>query len=170
MSGKLLDKAIIFAAKAHAGQLRKYTGIPYITHPLEVMTIVATIKHNSDMLAAAVLHDVVEDTPVTMLAIYKTFGYRVHDLVWALTDQNNLGNRATRKTAECLRWARQSPEAQTIKLADLISNTTSIVEHDPGFAAVYLQEKQDLLQVLHLGSPELRERAVLQVEEGLNSL
>ena len=161
---ELLDRAIVFAAKAHAGQLRKYTGLPYITHPIDVMVIVSTVEHTEAMLAAAVLHDVVEDCDHTIGEIYRTFGQEVHDLVWALTDQHTLGNRAARKTAEAHRWIIQSAEAQTIKLADLISNTSSIVEHDPNFAKVYLAEKRFLLQNLGKGDQILWERARDQVE------
>ena len=58
-----LDRAIHLATVAHTGQKRKYTGAPYIGHPLEVMGIVQTVPHTTEMLMAAVLHDVVEDTP-----------------------------------------------------------------------------------------------------------
>jgi guanosine-3',5'-bis(diphosphate) 3'-pyrophosphohydrolase len=161
----MLDAAILFAAEAHRGQTRKYNpSLPYIVHPIEVMSIVATVPHSPEMLAAAVLHDVVEDTDVGISDIFKTFGQVTHDLVWAMTDQNSQGNRATRKAAECERWSRQLPSAQTIKIADLISNTSSIVEHDPKFAETYLAEKRQLLNSLTLGSPTLWSRAYQQLE------
>ena len=61
-----LKKAIEFATKAHEGQVRKYTGEPYIVHPLEVAEIVKTVEHTEEMLMAAVLHDTVEDTDTTI--------------------------------------------------------------------------------------------------------
>lgn len=170
MTGELIDQAIIFAAEAHRGQRRKYTGLPYIIHPIEVMTIVATVEHTEEMLAAAVLHDVVEDTRFKITDIYRHFGQEVHDLVWELTAQGRGGNRKARKQAEVLRWIRQSPDAQTVKLADLISNTASIVEHDPGFARLYLEEKDALLGVLIDGHPALHEQARAQVYAGLAAL
>lgn len=161
----MIDHAILFAAEAHKGQTRKYSkDLPYIVHPIEVMALVSTVPHTSAMLAAAVLHDVVEDTEISIADIYKEFGREVHDLVWALTDQCLQGNRAPRKLAERDRWSRQSAEAQTIKLADLISNTASIVEHDPKFAKVYLQEKRELLKVLKQGDFVLWLRAEDQLK------
>ena len=71
---KQLDKAIQFATKAHEGQTRKYTGEPYIVHPLSVMEIVKTVDHTEEMLMAAVLHDTVEDTDVTLQDIDREFG------------------------------------------------------------------------------------------------
>jgi (p)ppGpp synthase/HD superfamily hydrolase len=166
----MLDRAIIFAAEAHKGQKRKYTDLPYIIHPIEVMTIVASVDHDENMLVAAVLHDVVEDTPICLGEIMHVFGVGVRNLVAALTDQCTEGNRATRKVAEAQRWARQSPDAQTIKLADLISNTKSIVKHDPKFAKVYLAEKEALLWSLTEGDVRLRMRAQNQVETALRQL
>lgn len=72
----LLDKAICFAARAHAGQVRKGTTTPYIFHPLEAATICATITDDEEVLAAAVLHDVVEDTDTTIGQVEAEFGPR----------------------------------------------------------------------------------------------
>ena len=71
---KQLEKAIQFATKAHEGQVRKYTGEPYIVHPLAVMETVATVEHTDEMLMAAVLHDTVEDCDVTLDDIVTEFG------------------------------------------------------------------------------------------------
>lgn len=165
-----LDRAICIAANAHFGQSRKGSGLPYIIHPLEVMTIVASVDHTPAMLIAAVLHDVVEDTEWRITDIYRAFGLEVQELVWAMTDQATFGNRAIRKEAECRRWAQQCPEAQTIKLADLISNTKDILEFNPKFAPIYLREKQELLKALHLGHPLLHARAEAQVLGQLEAL
>lgn len=140
-----VDQAIAFAAIAHAGQRRKYTGEPYICHPIEVMQLVALANGEEDLLIAAVLHDVIEDTPVTHREIRRRFGERVEAIVVGLTEVPIDGNRATRKNAERVRLSLESAEVQIIKCADLISNTLSIVEHDPGFARVYLREKTQLL-------------------------
>ena len=163
---KQLDKAIMFAAMAHKGQVRKYTGLPYVTHTVEVMTILhetAAIV-SEDQLCAALLHDVVEDTEITIETIELQFGPGVAALVHDLTDvftSERYGylNRRARKYNERIRLSRIASQAQDIKLADLISNTTSIAEYDPGFARVYLAEKAAILDVMVDGDRALMLRA-----------
>jgi (p)ppGpp synthase/HD superfamily hydrolase len=163
----LEDRARIFATAAHAAvaQLRKYTNEPYIVHPAEVVQILKTRPHDPEMVAAAWLHDVVEDTGVSIEVIRAEFGSKVSDLVGWLTDVSRpeQGNRATRKAIDRAHTASAPAEAQTIKLCDLISNTRSIVEHDPEFARVYLAEKRLLLEVMTKADPELMRRARAQI-------
>jgi len=160
---ELVEKARVFATAAHASaaQLRKYTNEPYIVHPREVARIVGTVPHSYEMLAAAWLHDVVEDTGVTLEVIREEFGDDVATLVGWLTDVSRpeQGNRATRKAIDRAHTAMAPADAQTIKLADLISNCTSIVEHDATFAKTYLEEKRLLLEVLTKGDRELWKHA-----------
>ena len=157
----LVDRALKFATIAHADQKRKYTGKPYIVHPIEVMQIVSTVEHDEAMLAAALLHDVVEDTDIDIDTIKMVFGEDVSNLVDELTDVSKPedGNRQTRKAMDRDHTAMASARAQTIKLADLISNSSDILENDPKFAKVYLAEKALLLEVLTKGDASLRERA-----------
>jgi (p)ppGpp synthase/HD superfamily hydrolase len=158
----LVARALAFATQAHGSinHVRKYTGEPYIHHPIEVMKIVRTAERYTDeMLAAALLHDTVEDTPATQADIEREFGPIVGKLVLELTDQCHDGNRATRKAAEAARLGTISPEGQTVKLADLISNSRSIVAHDPGFAFVYLREKVRILDAMQEGDPGLHAEA-----------
>ena len=145
----LIDKAKMFAEMAHAGQTRKYSDDPYITHPIRVSEIVAHNQGSDEMIAAALLHDVVEDTPVTHDEILDKFGANVSDLVFGLTDVDlSMGNRKTRKALDRDRIASSSADVQLIKLADFIDNTTSIVQNDPKFAKLYLQEKSQMLDVM----------------------
>lgn len=159
----VFEKAKIFATAAHAAvaQLRKYTGEPYIVHPAEVVSIVMTVPHTDEMLAAAWLHDVVEDTGVTIETIRAEFGEEVAELVGWLTDVSRpeQGNRATRKAIDRAHTAMAPAAAQTIKLADLISNSRSIMQHDEKFAKTYLEEKRLLLEVMTKGDPTLMEEA-----------
>ena len=146
----MIDRALAFATRAHAGQVRRYTGEPYIEHPKAVMRLVADVPHTKEQLAAALLHDVVEDTETPLVVILSEFGPSVALLVLDLTDQipPSFGNRAARKDAERARIAGISSAAKTVKLADLIDNTTSIVQHDPSFARTYLPEKREILTAL----------------------
>lgn len=156
-----LDSAIAFAATAHADQRRKYDGLPYITHPIHVMTILHEAGITDEaILIAAVLHDVVEDTPCSSEAIYRRFGERVATLVEELTDVYTSKafpdlNRKARKAKERERIAATSADAQTIKYADFLSNTASIVPNDPSFARLYLDEKEKILAVARKGNPAL---------------
>ena len=163
----LEDRARTFATAAHAavGQLRKYTHEPYWVHPAEVAATVKTVAHTEAMVAAAYLHDVVEDTGVTLELVRAEFGDEVATLVGWLTDVSrpDHGNRAARKAVDRAHTASAPAEAQTVKLADLLSNTKSIMEHDPEFAKVYLAEKRALLEVMTKGDAELLARARAQI-------
>lgn len=134
---------------------RKYTGEPYMVHPREVAAIVRSVPHTKEMLAAALLHDTVEDTDVELSEIRDSFGPEVAWLVYWLTDPEVEGNRARRKRAAIEQLAVAPADAQTIKLADLISNSRSILERDPEFAKVYMPEKAALLTVLTSGDKTL---------------
>lgn len=165
----LVEKARVFATAAHAAcsQLRKYTYEPYIVHPAEVVSIVSTVEHTDAMLAAAWLHDVVEDTGVTLETVRAEFGEEVAELVGWLTDVSRpeQGNRATRKAIDRAHTAMAPAAAQTVKLADLISNTRSIMEHDEAFARTYLAEKKLLLEVMTKGDATLMARARANIGE-----
>jgi (p)ppGpp synthase/HD superfamily hydrolase len=165
---ELVERARIFATAAHAAvaQLRKYTNEPYIVHPAEVASIVENVEGATfEMIAAAWLHDVVEDTGVTIEVIRAEFGTEVAELVGWLTDVSRpeQGNRAIRKAIDRAHTAGATAEAQTIKLADLISNTRSIVEHDEKFARVYLEEKKLLLEVMTKADATLMAKAKAQI-------
>jgi (p)ppGpp synthase/HD superfamily hydrolase len=141
-----------FAFNAHKGQVRKYTGEPYIHHPQAVMTCLMDLypEATATMLRAALLHDVVEDTTATIDDVERAFGTRVAELVDWLTDISKPedGNRRRRKAMDRKHTQNAPFEAQLIKCADLIDNTSSIVEHDPKFAKTYLAEKRLLLDVM----------------------
>ena len=162
-----VEKAKVFATAAHAavGQTRKYTGEPYVVHPMEVASIVESVGGTEAMVAAALLHDVLEDTGVTVDVLEEQFGSEVTDLVLWLTDISKPedGNRSTRKALDRQHSAAAPAAAQTIKVADLISNSRSIVAHDPGFAKVYLEEKRLLLDLLTRADPTLLTMAREQV-------
>lgn len=173
----LIEKARDYAHRAHdsIGQVRKYTGEPYWVHTDEVASIVESVTTDESMIAAAHLHDVLEDVPVDYVDdpfssadLRREFGHKVYELVRDLTDvyvsQLLPGkNRAERKELERLRLYRISPEAKTIKLADLLSNTASITAHDPDFAKVYLEEKRLLLPMLVDGNKVLWNAALQQI-------
>ena len=127
----VLDRAIIFAVKAHAGTERRGKGYPYIVHPLEAVEIVATMTKDQELLAAAALHDTVEDTDVTVEQIRTEFGERVADLVAAESDEMPAGiseedSWHSRKQAAIDRLAKASREAKMVALGDKLSNMRAI--------------------------------------------
>ena len=157
----LINKAKMLAGKAHEGQFRKYSGMPYIVHPIEVATIVQTVNHTDEMVAAALLHDVVEDTDYSFEDIAKEVSPEVSKMVEGLTDVSKPedGNRKTRKAMDKDHLAKQSAEVQTVKLADIISNSQDIKANDPKFAEVYIEEMKALLEVMDKGDKTLYAKA-----------
>ncbi len=159
----LVEKAKQFATIAHKriNQLRKYNNQPYTVHLSSVANIVASVTDDEEMIAAAWLHDVVEDTPATLYDVEKEFGTGVAELVENLTDISKPGdgNRLTRKSIDKKHIAHASQRAKTIKLADLIDNASDICKHDVKFAELYLQEMSALLGVLDEGDTALYKRA-----------
>jgi hypothetical protein len=160
---ELVSRARTYATQAHRriNQLRKYTKQLYDVHLSAVAGIVAEVSDDPEMIAAAWLHDVVEDTPATSEDIGREFGRPVMELVEQLTDVSlpSQGNRARRMSINREHLAKASPRATTIKLADLIDNAADISKHDPRFAATYLAEMAALLQVLPEGDVRLLTRA-----------
>lgn len=175
-----LIRAKNFARSGHdsVGQIRKYTGEKYWTHTEEVAEIVSEVIDNEDVIIGALYHDLAEDVnkhPYTLDNILSVFGEDVFFIVRDLTDKYtheaypNL-NRAERKTLEAWRLGFISPDAQTVKVADLLSNTKSIVESDPGFAVTYLKEKEVVLSKLTKAHPVLLERAKKQLTKAKTKL
>jgi (p)ppGpp synthase/HD superfamily hydrolase len=151
-----------FANSAHSsiGQVRKYSGLPYVVHPSEVAEILKSSgETDPEILCAAFLHDVLEDVyPVNPNyspdAIQAIFGTVVLLYVKELTDEFTREkypslNRKKRKNREAQRIANISDGALKVKLADLIDNTRDIVKNDPGFAETYLFEKGKILSAIH---------------------
>ena len=155
----MIRRASQFAKVAHAriDQRRKYTNDPYIVHPVAVAALVSKVTDDEAMICAAWLHDVVEDTDVTIVELKIEFGEDVASLVADLTDISRLedGNRKVRKLIDLEHTRMASSRAKTVKLADLIDNSRSISRYDPGFARIYMREKSMLLDVLREGDDVL---------------
>ncbi|MGR4927232.1 HD domain-containing protein [Bradyrhizobium sp. CAR08] len=157
----LVLRAREFAREKHAAQLRRYTGLPYFTHLEEVAGLVERAGLSEDAIAGAWLHDVVEDQDVLESDLALRFGQKVSVKVMALTDTPPTPalNRDMRKKIDRDRLSRTDAETQGIKCADLISNTSTIVKYDPGFAERYLGEKRAILEILTRAPEPLREQA-----------
>jgi len=148
----LLDRAIMFAVKAHAGTERRGKGFPYIVHPMEAVEIVATITPNQELLAAAALHDTVEDTDVTIEQIRAEFGYRIASLVGAETDiviegQSEQDSWHDRKRAAINRLSKASKDAKIVAMGDKLSNMRAI-------ARDYAVQGDALWNLFHVNDPK----------------
>ncbi len=164
------QKAREFARKSHGSQTRKYNHEPYIEHPKRVAEMVRSVPHSEAMICAAYLHDVVEDTPVSHQEIEQHFGKEVARLVHELSDEYMHEkypelNRKERKKRETIRQAQMSPEAKTIKLADVIDNTRDIIRDNRDFARRYIPEMEALVEVLLGGNFQLLMRACYEVQK-----
>ena len=127
----ILEKAISFAAEQHSGDVRKGSDIPYIVHPLEALAIAASITSNQDILAATVLHDVVEDTSATLIGIEEKFGKKIAELVASESEDkmpdvppSESWKRRKESTIQALRTA--SIDEKIIVLSDKLSNIRAI--------------------------------------------
>ncbi len=131
LNTELLDRAIVFAVRAHAGTERRGKGFPYIVHPMEAMEIVATMTPDQELLAAAALHDTVEDTDVTVEQIRAEFGERIASLVAAESDAfvegvSDEDSWHDRKKAAIERLAKAPHDAKIVALGDKLSNMRAI--------------------------------------------
>lgn len=147
----IVRRAVVFAKMAHHGQTRKYTGEPYFNHLQQVASIVRHMGGDDVQVAAALLHDVLEDTDISVVQLRDEFGPEITDLVIELTDVYTPSaypsyNRKLRKQMETARLAKISPRAKLIKRADLENNTADIQRASKfnvaaaRFAPVYLAE------------------------------
>ncbi len=180
---EILSYVQSYAGDAHGEQVRKYTGEKYIGHPMRVMMTVRAYCREPEVLAAALLHDVLEDTPVSARQMEEDLA-RIMDsrqvtrtvgLVVELTDvfiKNDFPqlSRRTRKEKEAARLATVSPEAQSIKYADIIDNVTDIVRQDSDFATVFVREAHNMLRAMRSGDAALRERALAVVDSCMKQL
>jgi len=147
MENWTLADVLAFATEAHKGQTRKYTGEDYIVHPISVSKLVKKHGGSEIQQAGALLHDVVEDTQYTLADINANFGSQVATLVKWLTDTSRPedGNRKTRKEIDRNRLGSAPADAQMIKLADMIDNSTTIFTLDKNFAPVFKREMGELV-------------------------
>ncbi len=167
MGFDLIAQAASFAAEAHKDQRRKFgSGEPYINHPLRVAATVARVEPTDFLVAAAMLHDVIEDCGVTFDQLVQQFGKPTARLVEQVSDVSKPedGNRAARKAIDREHLLEASPLAQTIKLADMIDNTRDIMVQDLGFAKVYIPEMDLVLDYLGKGDANLFAQAQAQIK------
>ena len=168
LDSTLLDRAIVFAVRAHAGTERRGKGFPYIVHPMEAVEIAATMTPDQEVLAAAVLHDTVEDTDVTIEQIRSEFGERVASFVATESDEphqrlDSVENWRARKQAAINRIARASRDAKIVALGDKLSNMRAI-------ARDYAEQGDRLWNLFHSKNPKDHEWHYRGLADALSEL
>lgn len=144
----LVARARDFAIARHQGQKRKYDEAPYSEHLDAVVGLLERHGHDDPvLLAAAFLHDTIEDTPTKVQDLLAAFDAQVAELVYWLSDME-VGNRRSRTLMSAWRLGRAPFDAKIIKCADIIDNTRNIGRHDPHFARIFAREKQLVLTAM----------------------
>lgn len=169
-----IKKAHELARRSHSGVNRKYTGEPYIYHPERVAHTVEqyfpdahnhwAVASKAEIIQAALLHDVVEDTTIKSEFIHSEFGNTVGWIVDLVTTDTNLWgsspkpNRAARHQMVLNHYRSKVAiaDAKLIKLADVLDNAADILVFDPSFAGVWLKEKAELVEILKPNGDDLR--------------
>ena len=172
-----------FADKAHGDQTRKYTPERYIVHPIRVMEMCRKFDSSTPVLAAALLHDLLEDTMVDKnemshflsAVMDEKDAAQTTNLVVELTDVYTKEkyppwNRRKRKRKESERIEQTSGDSQTIKYADIIDNCKEIVVQDPEFAGLFLRECRMLLNKMPKGNAELYKMSIETIDERLRQV
>lgn len=150
----MIDKIYLakeVATLMHSGQKRKYTGEDYISHPISVYHMMTKHTDDKDLLSATILHDVVEDTEMSIETIEKLFGKKTAEYVWFLTKPpSNVGNRATRKKMDRVRLASAPEMVKLIKVMDTYHNAQSIYKYDKKFWKTFRMETWLLLEAMQV--------------------
>jgi (p)ppGpp synthase/HD superfamily hydrolase len=159
---ELVRKAHEFAKVAHEGVYRKWSGEPYVEHPARVAAMLEELGFPEKVIAAAYLHDVVEDCGISLAELAEKFSPEVAALVAEVSNPKlpkEPGNRAWRKAMAAEHLAKSSYEGASLKLADMLDNGRNVVELAPDFAVGYMPEMSKKLVAVAHGHPELVERA-----------
>ena len=166
----LIERAQTVAYFCHLGQTRKYTHLPYITHPFRVAKIIQDLFYTEAYVAAAYLHDTIEDCHISAEEFAEIFNPDICKLVVELTnvytkDKCPSFNRKKRKELELTRIAGISPQAKVIKLADRLDNLLEIEGAEPDFKLLYCDETEVLLSVIGNAYHELAARIRIKINE-----
>ena len=156
--GALVEHAKLWGAMKHKGQVRKYTGEPYFTHCEAVAELVRVFYEDvlkvpapEEVVTAALLHDVVEDTDATFENVLELFGEETTRLVYYLTKPPTYaGNRAHKKAIYHSKLALAPEAAQIIKFFDMMHNHTSIREFEPDFWETWRLETKNCLRAMQI--------------------
>lgn len=160
-------KALDFAVRKHSGQFRRGSGVPYVTHCIEVARKVEPVLGSTDTFCIALLHDTLEDTDTSYNELATEFNSSVADGVRWLTNYkaDQFRNRSERKRADASRLAKSPWHIQTIKCADMLHNLSDMRETDTEFLPRYTSDCEMILSHLHLCDLSLRGQLLALIAE-----
>lgn len=167
--------AVVYAAEKHKYQRRKgFNQVPYINHPLKVSKMLSDCgEKDEDLLIASLLHDIIEDTDVTVDDLCREFGKPICDLVIEVTDDKDLPY-AIRKELQVKNAPDLSPKAKKLKIADKICNIRDIISYPLDWSTerklTYLEWSQHVVKGCEGVNPELEKVFKQTLEEGLETL
>lgn len=168
-AAEIVNKALVFASEKHKNQVRKVSGVPYIVHPMEVASIIATMTNDPEVIAAGLLHDTVEDCGVNPDEIREILGPRVSSLVLSETEDKFEGQRAEdtwmqRKEDSILpfKYAKDI-NVKIMWLADKLSNVRS-------FYRTYLKEGDGMWNNFHQKNPAMQKWYYYSILDNLSEL
>lgn len=127
--------ALAYAEEQHAGQLRKFDGSPFITHPIEVASLLYYAGASDDVIAAGLLHDTIEKSDTDAAELRRRFGPRTAALVAAVTEDEHINGYATRKAALRRQAEAAGPDALMVFAADKVSKVRELPVKGPGSEA-----------------------------------
>lgn len=155
-SNQLYQRALEFASTRHSGQIRKFNGQPYVTHPIRVAEMVGEFVFTQEVAAAALLHDTVEDTATTLEEINQLFGPVVAKLVEELTTDKQVCRSMGKTEHLCQKVLGMSPNALLIKLADRCDNVADIgLTSDTEWSKKYHDQTREIIDHILLRYPVL---------------
>lgn len=165
----MIDKAIEYASLAHKGMYRKGNNQPYIFHPLEVLSLVSMMSDDDEILCAAVLHDTVEDTPVSIEDIKREFGDRVASMVACESEdkrgQINKGDTWKDRKQETIDRLNNIDDlgSKMICLGDKVSNLRSM-------HLLQLQQGDELWNNFNMKDPKMHYWYYSEIAKALSEL
>lgn len=159
-----ISEAIILATRAHEGQKRKIDSFPYILHPLEVASVITSLTSDEDVICAGIMHDVLEDTPITKEELTNKFGSKVCALVMGETEDKSNKDWYTRKSESINRMkASKDINVKIMWLADKLSNIRSIYR-------AYNKQGEEVWNYFRMKDPRMHKWYYESVLEGLEEL
>lgn len=164
-----------FAEKAHKGQKRSFSDEPYVNHPYSVAKILYDMGASTDLVIAAILHDTLEDTPVTMFELEAEFGAMITSLVWWVSEPSKIEESKHRKPTKHQRKAEFNSKisaaptkAQTLKAADILHNTLDMIKYghmNTGRAERFAIAKRTTTHLLKGANKELLKKVFKALDE-----
>ena len=145
----MYQKALLFATEKHDGQIRKFNGEPYVNHPIRVANTVNEFTLDEDIIAAALLHDVIEDTNATETEIREKFGDNVANMVLALTSDKEKIKQVGKTKYLLDKMNELSDDELLIKLADRLDNVSDLSKDNEKWSIQYTLQTDMIITMLN---------------------